>query len=67
MKVQPFTAGGVVLVARGAGPLSGTVVGQTDFDVAIEQCVVSDRNLECAVPIRRKTLSDGETRVCLSL
>ena len=31
--------------------LSDTVVGQTDFDVTTEQCVLSDRNLACAIPI----------------
>ena len=33
----------------GTGPLSGTVVGQTDFDTIIGQCLASDRNLACAV------------------
>ena len=39
---------------------SDTVVRQTDFDVTIGQCVVSDRNLSCAILIRHKTLSDVE-------
>ena len=41
-------------------PPSDTVVRQTDFDVTIGQCVVSDRNLACAILIRHKTLSDVE-------
>ena len=46
-------------------PLLGTVVGLTDFDVTIGQCVVSDRNLACAVLIRHETLFDREVQVCL--
>ena len=38
-------------------PPSGTFLRQTDFDVTIGRCVVSDRNLACAVFLRRKTLS----------
>ena len=38
---------------------------QTDYDVTIEECVVSDRNLACADLIRHKTLSNGEDKVCL--
>ena len=34
---------------------SGTVV-QTDFDVTVGQCIVSDRNPACAVLIRHETL-----------
>ena len=47
------------------GPDPRTVEGQTDFDVIIGQCVVSDKTLACAILVRRKTLSDGEVRVCL--
>ena len=52
---------------RSKAPIqSDTVVGQTDFDVTIGQCVASDRNLACAVQIiRHKTLSDGKVKVCL--
>ena len=35
----------------------GTVIEHTDFDVIIGQCVVSDRNLICAILIRHKALS----------
>ena len=42
-------------------PLSGTVVRQTDFDVTIGQCAVSDKNLARAILIRHKKLFDGET------
>ena len=46
-------------------PLSGTVVRQTEFDITIEQCIVSHRNLAYAVLIRLKILSDDEVKVCL--
>ena len=49
-------------ITRGPGPLSRTVVRQTDFDVTIGQWVVSDRNPSYAFLIR---LSDVEVRVCL--
>ena len=42
-------------VRRGLRPLSGTVVGQTDFNVTIGQCAVSYRNLAYAILIRHKT------------
>ena len=45
--------------------LWGIVVRQADFDVVIGQCVVSERNLACAVLIRHETLSDGTVKVCL--
>ena len=45
---------------------SGTVAQQTDFDVSVGQCLVSDRNLAGAILIRHKTLSDGEVKGCLS-
>ena len=50
---------------QGPEPLSGTVERQTDVDVAIEQRVVSDRNLACSVLIGHETLSDRELKVCL--
>ena len=40
-------------------------VRQTDFDVTIAQCVVSDRDLARAVLIRHKTLPDVPVKVCL--
>ena len=49
-------------------PFSSTVVDfdfDTDFDVIIGRCVVSDRNLEYAILVRRETLSDDEVKVCL--
>ena len=52
-------------VAEGPVPLADTVVRQTDFDVIIGQCVVSDGNLASAILI--KMLSDGEVKVCLFL
>ena len=45
--------------SKGIDPLSDTVVRQTEFDVTIGQCVVSDRNLARAALIRHKTLSNG--------
>ena len=41
-------------------PPSGIVVGQTDFDLTIRQCVVFDRNLARAILTRHETLSDVE-------
>ena len=49
----------------GTDALSEIVLRQRDFDVTIGQCVVSVRNLARAVLIRRKTLFDGEVKVCL--
>ena len=49
---------------RAHAHLSDTVVRQTDFDVNIGQCLLSDRNLVCATLIKHKTLSDGEASVC---
>ena len=46
-------------------PVSDTVVRQTDFDVIIGQCVVSDRNLAWAILIKHKELSAGKVKVCL--
>ena len=46
-------------------PPSGTVVRQTDSDVSIGHCVVSDRKLACAILIGHKTLSYDEVEVCL--
>ena len=47
------------LAADGTGsdPLSGIVIRQTDFVVIIGQCVVSDRNLACAILLRHMTLT----------
>ena len=45
--------------------LSGTVVQQTDFDLTIEQCVVTNVDLACAILIRQRTLFDGEVKVRL--
>lgn len=42
-------------------PPSGTVVQQTD--ITIRECIVSDRNVACALLIRHNTLSDGEVSV----
>ena len=53
------------IVSWGPDPLSGTVVGQTGFDVTIRQSVVADRNLLCAILISHKTVSDVEVKVCL--
>ena len=39
------------------------VVGQTDFNVTVGQCVVSDRNLARVALIRHKRLGDGEVRM----
>ena len=50
---------------QGPEPLSSTVERQTDADVAIEQRIVSDRNLACSVLIGHETLSDRELKVCL--
>ena len=39
---------------------------QTDFDVTIGQCLVSDENRACYIPIRHNTLSDKTVlRQCL--
>ena len=48
------------MLGSGPHPLSGTAVGQTDFDVTIGQCVMSDKNLACTILMRHKTMSDGE-------
>ena len=56
--VQPHMSVGRVgsaLPQLKTDPLSGTVVRQTDFDVIIGQCVVSDRNLACAILFRHVT------------
>ena len=52
-------------LALGSDPLSGNAVQQTDFDVTIGQCDVSDRTIASAILITHKTLSDGEVKVCL--
>ena len=52
-------------LCKGPYPPTGTVIRQTDFDISIGQCLVSDRNLACAFLIRRKTQSGGEAKVCL--
>ena len=49
-------------VEKDLDPLSGTVVGQTDFDIKIRQSVVSDRNVACAFLTRLKTPSGGEVK-----
>ena len=41
---------------EGLDPPSNTVVRQTDLDVTIRQCLLSDMNPACAIVIRRKTL-----------
>ena len=51
--------------SRSLDPLSNIVVGQIDVDVTFEQCVLSDRNLACAVLNRHKTQSDGEVNMYL--
>ena len=58
----------VIRLQQSKGPkqLSGAVEGRTDvFDVIVEQCVVSDRNLACAIRIGHETLPDNEVKVCL--
>ena len=42
-------------MCKSSHPLSGTVVRQTDSDVTIGQCVVSDRNLARTGLIRHET------------
>ena len=44
---------------------SPTIVRQTDCDVTIGRCVVSDRILACAILIRHETQSDSEHKVYL--
>ena len=52
-------------VTKGLDPLAVTIVGQTDFDFTIEQCLVSDRNPACAVLIRSRHRSTVKTKsVC---
>ena len=47
-------------------PLSDTDVWQTDLDITIGPCLVSDRNLAYAIlfRLRGKTLFNSEVRVC---
>ena len=47
---------------EGLDPLSSTVAQQSHSDVTIGKCLVSDRNLACAVVIRHKTVSDKELK-----
>ena len=42
-----------------------TVVQQTDSDVTVGQCLVTDRNPAFTILIRHRTVSDGEVQVCL--
>ena len=44
---------------------SGIVVRQTDFEVTIEQCVLSGRNPACAVLTKPMSLSESDVKVCL--
>ena len=39
---------------------------QTDFDFITGQCLVPDENSACWIPVRHKTLSDGDVKVCVS-
>ena len=46
----------VVVVIKGPDRLSGTVAGQTNFDVIVGQYVVCDRNLAFSILFRHKAL-----------
>ena len=45
-----------LMVHKGSDPRPGTVVRQTDFDVTIGQCVVTDSNLAYVTLIEHKTV-----------
>ena len=39
---------------------------QIDFNFTVGRCFVSDKNYVYYIPTRRKTMSDGDVKVCLS-
>ena len=46
-----------------SGPFNRYIWEQTDFDFTVGQCLLSDENSACWIPIRRKTLFDDDVKV----